>query len=164
MHVGVVHNTKSGSLSVSRISIEYDPATGKQIEENTEDDYVIVDIYPEAIKGRLENIAKGKYDGCEGKMVTRVILKNPQHEHLGSLYKDGDLLCLHHNLEEGHGHHHENDHDHHHDHDEGGQHVHKHAHPHTEEDEIDRLEHGAELDPGYIGGLLGNLHDLKQFD
>lgn len=133
MHVGVVHNTKSGSLSVSRISIEYDPATGKQIEQVTEDEYVAVDIYPEAINGRLENIAIGKYDDCPAAvMVTRVILKNPTYENLGVLYKDGDLLCLKHHSDSG--------------------------------DHIDELSHGDELDPGFMGGLLGNLHDLKQFD
>lgn len=151
MHVGVVHNTKSGSLSVSRISSEFDPVTGKEKESYTEEDHIIIDIYPDKIRTRLRDIARGKYEDCSVKMIKRVYMENPTHEVFGNLFRDGDLLCLKHNLDE----------DHHsgHDHDHGT----KHSHP-DGGDDIDKLSIGDKLDPAFIGGLLGNLHDLKQFD
>ena len=154
MHVGVVHNTKSGSLSVSKISSELDPATGKEKENYSEEDHIVIDIYPDKIKTRLRDIARGKYEDCSVKMVKRVYMENPAHEVLGTLFRDGDLICLKHNLDDDHHSHHSHT-----DHDHGGEHSHADG-----VDDIDKLAHGDKLDPAFIGGLLGNLHDLKQFD
>ncbi len=152
MHVGIVHNTGDGALSVSKISAEYDPETGKQEEEISENEFVVVDIYPEVIKGRLEKIIKGQYEDCDkAAMATRVYLENPLHPVLGRMYKEGDLLCLRHNLK--------TKKDHHHDHD----HEEKHSNMHKGDD-IDKLCDGDMLGPDFVGGLLGNLHDLKQLD
>lgn len=147
MHVGVVHNTKSGALSVSKISSEFDPSTGREEETNSEEDHIIIDIYPEKIRTRLRDIVRGKYEDCSVKMVKRVYMENPKHEVFGNLFRDGDLICLKHNLND----------DHHHDPGEKQGHTHG-------GDDIDRLSNGDKLDPAFIGGLLGNLHDLKQFD
>lgn len=140
MHVGIVHNVKRPpDCAVELDSHEMDAQgahVGQEDHEGENSEYLAIDIYPDGnLRKRTRKIFNRRGEECNLEPMIRAVLEGVNHKVLGTLYREGDVLCLLHNP--------------------------KGVETKGECDAIDKIGNGDTVPHNLIHGILGNMNDLS---